>query len=329
MATLVAVVLTLTAACSSIPATVPGISVLEATPPASPTPTPSPSPTPTPSPTKEAGFGGWFVDPDDNSILYIYLVNPSQAAAEAAAARYFGLGRMQNLNIQEIRPLQAQYTLRQLGEWHNKEVGEARPFDLPEVTMTRLDEGKNRIEIGINCESNIDSVRRELQKLLTLLGVPLEAVVYTVRGGPNTPFMPSEFECIPPEVVDPATGLSTPGFGGLYFDSDIAYVYLLEPSQEKAEELTLNQLGRESFERIQEVQALKGLYTWKQLTEWHGLIRDDIWQIPGTDVVSVSPRKNRLTIEVRIEHEDNAEREIRAVLSRHGVPYEAVVLLAH
>ena len=90
----------------------------------------------------------------------------------------------------------------------------------------------------------------------------------------------------------------------------------------------LNQLGRESFERIQKVQALKGLYTWQQLTEWYELIKDDLRENPATDVVSIDPRKNRLTIEVRTEYEDNAEREIRAVLSRHGVLYEAVVLLA-
>ena len=193
--------------------------------------------------------------------------------------------------------------------------------------MTNFSVRLNRIEIGINCEGNIDSVRRELQRRLTVLGVPLDAVAYTRRPGPTEPWMPAEFECIPPEVVDPATGFSTPGFGGLYFDSGIAYVYLLEPSQEKAEELVLKQIGSESFERIQEVQALEGLYTWEQLSEWFILIRDDIWKIPGANNVTVSALKNRLTIEVRKEDEDNAKREIEAVLSRSGVPYEAVVLL--
>ena len=313
---LVVFALALAGACSATPTTTPGTSVLEATPPASPSHTPPPF--------QGSGYAGWFENPDNRGIIYIYLMNPSQAAAEAAAAWYIPHRIQGN---KEIRPLQAQFTLQQLRKWYDKEIHEAGPFDLEDVTMTNFSMRLNRIEIGINCEANIDSVRRELQRHLTVLGVPLDAVAYTRRPRPTEPWMPAEFECIPPEVVDPATGFSTPGFGGLYFDSGIAYVYMLEPSQEKAEELVLKQIGSESFERIQEVQALEGLYTWKQLSEWFILIRDDIWKIPGTDVVTVSARKNRLTIEVRIEHEDNAKREIEAVLSRSGVPYEAVVLL--
>ena len=78
------------------------------------------------------------MDPNDNSILYIYLVNPSQAAAEAAAVRYFGHDKLRS--IREIRPLQAQFTLKQLREWYDKDLIEARPLSLPEVTLTDLDE---------------------------------------------------------------------------------------------------------------------------------------------------------------------------------------------
>ena len=317
-----AFVLTIGAACSSSPGTAPGTSVTDTTPPASPTP----NDTPTPPPSEEAGFGGLFVDPDDKSILYIYLVNPSQAAAEEAARRYVSRDRMKK--IREVRPLQAQYTLKQLSEWYNKELREARPLS-PEVTLTDLDEGKNRIEVGVACERDRDRVREELQKSLTLLGVPLEAVIFTVRPRAYPLIMPPVFECIPPEVIDPATGLSTPGFGGYYFDSGIAYVYLLEPSQEVAEELVLAKIGTESSERLLEVRALKGKYTWTQLTEWYESIKGDIREIPATDVVSIDRHMNRLTIEVRTEQEGNTEREIRDVLSSHGVPFEAVILLDH
>ena len=312
--TLAVVVLTIGVACGSSPSTAPGTSVLDATPPA-PT-TSSPSRTPTPPPLEEAGFGGKFVDPDDDSILYIYLVNPSQAAAEAAAVKYFGRGRMQN--IKEVRPLQAQYTLKQLSKWYRKELREARPSSLPEVTLTTLGQGKNRIEVGVACESDLDKVRQELQKRLTLLGVPLDAVIYTVRARAYPTLVLSPYECIPPEVIDPATGLSTPGFGGYYFDSGIAYVYLLEPSQEVAEELVLAQIGTESFERLLEVRALKGKYTWTQLTEWRESIKGDVREIPATDVVSVSKRKNRLTIEVRTEQEGNTESKIKEAFCRNG-----------
>ena len=132
------------------------------------------------------------MDPNDNSILYIYLVNPSQAAAEAAAVRYFGHDKLRS--IREIRPLQAQFTLKQLREWYDKDLIEARPLSLPEVTLTDLDEGKNRIEVGVGCERDRDRVREELQKRLTSLGIPLEAVIFTVRGRAYSLIMPPVFE---------------------------------------------------------------------------------------------------------------------------------------
>ena len=221
------------------------------------------------------------------------------------------------------------YTLLQLQKWYDQLGQDTDIFSLPEVTLTDLDEGKNRIEVGVACESDRDKVREELQKRLTSLSVPLEAVIFTVRPRAYPLIIPTVFECIPSETVDPVTGLSTPGFGGLYVDSGIAYVYLLEPSQGVAEELVLNQLGRESFERLHEVRALKGQYTWTQLTEWYESISSDIREIPATDVVSIDRHTNRLTIEVRKEQESSAESKISDVLSRHDVPYEAVILLPY
>ena len=223
--------------------------------------------------------------------------------------------------------LQAQYAISQLRKWYEQMGQDTDIYSLPELTLTDLDEGKNRIEVGVACESDRDRVREELQKQLTPLGIPLEAITITVRGRAYPLITPPVFECIPPETVDPVTGLSTPGFGGLYFDSGIAYVYLLEPSRAVAEELVLNQIGRESFERLHEVRAQKGQYTWTQLTEWYELISGDVREIPATDVVSIDRHTNRLTIEVRKEQEGSAESKIRDILSRHGVPYDAVILL--
>ena len=105
-------------------------------------------------------------------------------------------------------------------------------------------------------------------------------------------------------------------------------VYLLEPSQEVAEELVIEELGRKTFESLQGVRAVQGTYTWAQLLEWYESIEDDIYKDSAAGMVTVDPGKNRLTIWVRQEYVDDAEREIiKAVLSRHGVPCEAVVLL--
>ena len=137
-----------------------------------------------------------------------------------------------------------------------------------------------------------------------------------------------EFPCIPAETIDLATGLSTLGFGGLYVASGIANVYLLEPSQEVAEELVIEELGRKTFEGLQGVRAVQGTYTWAQLMEWYESVRVDIYKDSAAGMVTVDPGKNRLTIWAPQEYVDDAERKIiKAVLSRHGVPCEAVVLL--
>ena len=270
---------------------------------------------------EEAGFGGMFLDAEDNSVAYVYLVNPSQAAAEAAVLLIYGHERMKK--IREVRPLKAQYTIEQLNEYYQA-VGDI-VWSFPDVNMTDLDEGQNLIEVGVDCESSIDRVRLALQNQLPSLGVPIEAVFVGVRERPL--YRPGGFECIS-ETVDPITGLSTPGFGGLYFQDDIVSVYLLKPSQEVAEELVIEELGRKTFEGLQGVRAVQGTYTWAQLLEWYEAISGDLYQHIHMHA-SVDHRRNRLTIEVIPEHGANVERRIKAVLSRHTVPCEAVLLLRH
>ena len=173
----VCVVLTavLAVACSTPSDAVPAPSGLEAT----PTPvSPDPSPTPSPPSLEEAGFAGLFLDPNDNSVLYVYLVNPSQAAAEAAAAKHFGLARMQH--IREVRPLKARYTMKQLREYE-KAVRDA-VVDIPEVTTMGRNLKYSHILVGVDSESSIDRVRLILQERLP--PPVMEAVVVEVVPRP-------------------------------------------------------------------------------------------------------------------------------------------------
>ena len=137
-----------------------------------------PSPTRTPPSLEEAGFAGLFLDPNDSSILYVYLVNPSQAAAEAAAAKHFGLARMQH--IREVRPLKARYTMKQLREYE-KAVRDA-VVDIPEVTTMGRNLKYSHILVGVDSESSIDRVRLILQKRLP--PPVMEAVVVEVVPRP-------------------------------------------------------------------------------------------------------------------------------------------------
>ena len=127
----------------------------------------------------EAGLGGMFLDAEDNSVVYVYLVNPSQAAADEAALIYYGHEGIKK--IREVRPLKAQYTIKQLNEYY-KALGEV-VFSFPDVNMTDLDEGQNRIEVGVDCD--VDRVRPALQKLLPSLGIPIEAIVFSVQPRPH------------------------------------------------------------------------------------------------------------------------------------------------
>ncbi len=129
----------------------------------------------------EAGFGGMFLDAKENSILYVYLVNPSQAAADEAALIIYGHEGIKR--IKEVRPLKAQYTIEQLNEYYTA-LGDI-VFSFPDVNMTDLDEGLNRIEVGVDCESSLDRVRLALQEQLPSLGIPIEAVVFSVRPRPH------------------------------------------------------------------------------------------------------------------------------------------------
>ena len=179
-----------------------------------------------------------------------------------------------------------------------------------------------RFVVGVDCESSLDRVRLVLQKRLP--PPVMETVVVEVRERPR--YRPGGFECISTETIDPITGLSTPGFGGLYFEDNVVSVYLLEPSQEVAEELVIEQLGRKTFEGLQGVRAVQGTYTWAQLLEWYEAISGDIYQTQVSGVVDVDSRWNRLIVESDPEDDDATARQIKPILSRHGVPYEAVLL---
>ena len=127
------------------------------------------------------------------------------------------------------------------------------------------------------------------------------------------------FHCVPPEVVDPVTGVSAPGFGGYYVEDGVAYIYLLEPSQE---------LGSVAFERLREVRVHKGDYTWEHLVEWHDLIRSGVeMPDPRPFTLVLVPRNNRITIEIDRDDYDYVTATIEDEISRLGIPREAVIFV--
>jgi hypothetical protein len=118
-----------------------------------------------------SGFGGLYLDKDDNTIVYVYMLDTSQEAeARVAATSVLGPQRP----VRDVHTLQAQYSMTQLKEWYDRSWMEV--IVLPGVVGTDLQEGANRLLFGIESEA----VRPSVEKVLTRLGVPLEAVIIEI-----------------------------------------------------------------------------------------------------------------------------------------------------
>jgi hypothetical protein len=173
-----------------------------------------PVPTPTPTPPELAvrdalkrqawgpsgigevvpGFGGIFLDPNDNSIAYVYMVDPSQRDLAKEAARIM-LGHQRfEQQIREVRVVKADYSISQLNEWYGRMWNVVHTVE--GVSWTDLNEGKNRIAIGMIARLG---ARQEMEALLTSLGIPLEAVIIQV-GCADTG---QPYKAPPPQPDDP------------------------------------------------------------------------------------------------------------------------------
>lgn len=120
---------------------------------------------------KARGFGGMFIDPDGR--LAVYLLDPSELpAARSAIEAVFGADRVP---ASGVRAVQGQYTVSDLKRW--TELA-AAVLEIPGVTTVDLDEGKNRVAIGIEDESRTRAVEQALPRL----GIPREVVTVQVTG---------------------------------------------------------------------------------------------------------------------------------------------------
>ena len=128
---------------------------------------------PDPSPIlQQAGYGGTFRDPDDRSILYVRLVNPSQEAAEEAAHRYVSPYLLKK--IREIRPLKAPYSIEQLKKWHESIGDEVR--SIPAVRHASYPIWRNRLLVEVSRKDDSEVVPKILD-ILTRHEVPHRAVI--------------------------------------------------------------------------------------------------------------------------------------------------------
>ena len=119
------------------------------------------------------GFGGLSFDPKDESILNVYMLDPSdQAGAEQAAQTVFGVRFAKKVRI--VRTVQGQYSMTQLAKWYEPIL----VMNVPGLVLTGFAGGPNRIEVGVVNEEARGSVLRELDKL----GIPTSAVVIEITA---------------------------------------------------------------------------------------------------------------------------------------------------
>ena len=125
----------------------------------------------------EPEFGGMYLS-EDNTTLYVYLTGGTQDMLKQRAVKesieQVLEGDLTSNRI--IRILPAQYPMSQLYEWYKRMMSDV--FSNPNVTMTDLSEGQNRIEIGVE---SLDAVP-DLESILTNLGIPREAVIFSEIG---------------------------------------------------------------------------------------------------------------------------------------------------
>lgn len=120
------------------------------------------------------GFGGLFLDADDNSIIYVYMMDPAQKQeAERLVATWASHGAFPAA-VREVRVLKADYPITRLKAWYDElsyPIG-----SVPSLASTDLNEGINRIHVGVSEAEDIATV----EALLSLLGIPKDAVLVEV-----------------------------------------------------------------------------------------------------------------------------------------------------
>lgn len=121
----------------------------------------------------DPGFGGYFLDPAANSILYVYLLDPTQTESiRPALAAAFGPELVAG---REIRVLQGTYSIGQLASWYK--LLQSRVWGIPGVHSTDLAEHLNKLEVGVDSAT----AQAAVEELVANLGITRDAVKTTVR----------------------------------------------------------------------------------------------------------------------------------------------------
>ena len=136
--------------------------------------------------TSVPGFGGMYLDPTNQSVLNVFLLDTADAAAAAEVQEAIAAKFPDAITPGGIAVVQGQYTINQLKSWYDDDLLPAlgqSEMVRNGLTLTDLEEDKNRLEVGVKSPDLIPQV----EKLVAGTGIPAGVVRITVRG-PFRPF---------------------------------------------------------------------------------------------------------------------------------------------
>ena len=125
-------------------------------------------------------FGGMYLS-KDNRILNVYVLAGKEDVLDTEEVKRAieAVLKADATSRRELRLVPAQYSMSQLYGWYQQMQDDI--WGISGVITTDLNEGRNRIEIGIE---NLEVVS-DLQKSLTALAIPRKAVIFREREQPN------------------------------------------------------------------------------------------------------------------------------------------------
>ncbi len=161
------------------------------------------------------GFGGFFINPAKPDRLQVFLIDPERSTDAVKASLSTHLKDYPSFDLGKVDILQGQYGFAQLQAWQDRLTTEVLP--LPGVVYIDNQEGKNRVEIGIE----IEVARKLVLARAGELGVPAEAIEFEIAAAAENddlddPIRPVlggiAIESQPPGGGDPDGGTCTLGF---------------------------------------------------------------------------------------------------------------------
>ena len=113
------------------------------------------------------GFGGFFLDRNGRPTVYLKDASQRRSAGVALSGTLRQLGASSS----QLQVLQADYDYLQLNDWFTRAGPEA--LAVPGVVFADLDEGSNRLRLGVET----GQADREVRGVLSRLAIPSAAVV--------------------------------------------------------------------------------------------------------------------------------------------------------